>query len=63
MCTNKGNTVLERIVVWFLVYSTDVSNPRHITSETFDHVYGGYCMVNCDFSVLEMMQIKLEKRG
>ena len=44
--------------ICFLVYRKDVSNPRHMTSEACEHVYGGYCMVNCEISVRGMMQLK-----
>ena len=42
--TNKRKCFIEKIGVCFLVCRKDVSKPRQITSEAFDHVYGGYLM-------------------
>ena len=44
MWTNQINIVMETIGVCFLACRKDVSKPRQITSEAFDHVYGGYLM-------------------
>ena len=48
---------IETIGVFFLLLSKDISNPRHITLDVCDNIYGGYCMDKSDLNVIEILQL------
>ena len=55
--TNKINMIIKNNFC-FLLCRKDVSNQMQINSEECEHIYGGYCMGNIKFSVIEIMQLE-----
>ena len=62
MLTNKRNIVIETIAMMFLLPRSDVSVPRHLTSEPCEHTFGGYRCTHREFTVLQLIEME-EKRS